>query len=174
VGAVGTTLAAAVAAIALAITNWDRRRAIPVSVNGWPEIEDGTIRKVTLANAADTPVFDVIARVIYKDKTLAVLSPNTLPPGTQGFDLSDPVGLWSGAADLNTTQQGPKVALLFRDASGRTWRKAASGGIDRQRFRTYNWAKEYTNALNEKPPLVDVDGDPFLPDPRRAPAKRWL
>jgi hypothetical protein len=81
VAAIGTACATLIAAIALMITAWDRRRAPASRINGWPLIEEGIITKVVLANAGDLPVFDVIARVIYQSETLVVVSPDSLPPG---------------------------------------------------------------------------------------------
>jgi hypothetical protein len=172
VAAIGTACATLIAAGALMITAWDRRRTPAMRVNGWPLIDDGIITKVVLANAGDLPVFDVIARVIYEGETLAVVSPAGLSPGERKFDLPEPVELWAGAADLIATRQGPKVALLFRDASGRVWRKRSSGQLRRQRFRRYEWSKEYRNALDEAPPVVlrDLDGNELPPEkPRRHP-----
>jgi hypothetical protein len=176
VAAIGTACATLIAAIVLMITAWDRRRAPASRINGWPLIEEGIITKVELANAGDLPVFDVIARVIYQSETLVVVSPDSLPPGNHKHDLPEPVGLWSGAADLIATRQGPKVALLFRDATGQVWRKRSSGRLRRQRFRRYEWSEEYRNALDEQPPLVmqDLDGNEVPPDmPRRHPY-RWI
>jgi hypothetical protein len=108
VAAIGTACATLIAAAALLITAWDRRRA------GWPLIEEGIVVRVVLANAGDLPVFDVIARIIYQGETLAVVSPDSLPPGEHRYDLPEPIELWAGAADLIATRQGPKTALLFR------------------------------------------------------------
>jgi hypothetical protein len=176
VAAIGTACATLIAAIALMVTAWDRRRAPATRVNGWPLIEEGIIIKVVLVNADNLPVFDVIARVIYQRETLEVVSPNSLPPGNHEYELSEAVELWAGAADLIATRHGPKVAVLFRDASGRVWRKRSSGRLRRQRFRRYEWSKEYRNALDEKPPLVlhDLEGNEVPPDkPRRHP-RQWI
>jgi hypothetical protein len=176
VAAIGTACATLIAAGALMITALDRRRAPAMRVNGWPLIDEGIISKVVLANAGDLPVFDVIARVIYERETRAVLSPAGLSPGAREFDLPEDVPLWTSAADLVATPQGPKVALLFRDASGRVWRKRSSGRLRRQRFRRYEWFKEYRNALEEVPPVVrrDLDGKELPPEkPRRQP-HRWI
>lgn len=149
VGAVGTAGATLIAAGALAVQQYDRRRQLPGAVNGWAVIENGFVASVVLANASDMPVFDVIARVVFNGETTAVTSPDSLPPGCQEtIRLPDPPGIWACVADLNMTAQGPKVGLVFRDPWGRVWRKKSDGGLRRQR-RTYRWADEYQRALNE-------------------------
>lgn len=46
------------------------------------------------------------------------------PEATVDCDVGDthePITIWHDAASLNTTKQGPKVQLIFRDAAGRVW-----------------------------------------------------
>lgn len=164
VEAVGTAGATLIAAGALAVQQYDRRRDIGSAVNGWTKIEEGFVTHIVLSNASRVPVYDVIARVVFNGVTIAVTSPDTLRPGHTGEDpVAEPVGIWACMQDLNVTEQGPKVALVFRDPSGRVWRKRSDGQLRRQR-RKYNWAEEYQRAMMEMPPPLPESADGIVAD----------
>jgi hypothetical protein len=168
IAAIGTAAATLIAAGALAAQQRDRRREIVRAVNGWATIDNGTVSHIVLSNMSPLPIYDVIARLIFRRETIAVVSPDCVPPGTHEYAVQA-AEIWACVADLNTTEQGPKVALVFREPSGRVWRKSSRGRIRRYR-RKYVWASEYQGALAELPPSLDVDGN--LIDtgvPRRSP-----
>lgn len=164
IAAVGTGGATLIAAGALAAQQYDRRRAIALSVNGWAEIDEGVVTHIVLSNASHVPVYDVIARVVFNGETIAVISPDALPPGLDRAEVSDRPEIWACIADLNETRQGPKVAMVFRDPSGRVWRKRSNGRLRRQR-RNYNWAEEYNRAMRETPPPLLTGEDGAAVDP---------
>ncbi|HWC12748.1 MAG TPA: hypothetical protein VG455_16175 [Acidimicrobiales bacterium] len=155
--AVGTAAATLIAALSIAGVLWDRRRKVASGVTGWPVISDGVIEEVIVNNANEEPVFDVVARVIYKDETIEVQGPSTVPPGTTTLGAQTRHQVYACAADLNDPATPPRVALVFRDQAGRTWRRRSNGKLRRRRVNT-GFVNEWQNALGELPPLLDTDG----------------
>jgi hypothetical protein len=166
--AVGTAAATLLAAAALAGGLWDRRRRAASLVSAWVEIDQGVVTDVVLSNRGDVPVFDVIARVIHKGCTIALTDASTLRPGEVTRSLEPAPQVYACAADLMDTATPPRVALLFRDLAGRTWRRRSNGKLRRRRW-SHNFATEWLRGLEELPPLVDVDGMPIEEKPSRAP-----
>lgn len=156
VGGVGTAGATLIAVFVLLVQQQDKHRAAAESVSGWVEIEVGSITRVVIGNAATTPVFDVIARVVFNGQTCAVESPDSVPPGGREIDLRSPVQIWACTADLQMMHEGPKVDLLFRDAANRVWRRRANGVLER-RTTSYTWNTEYNDALQELPPIPLIE-----------------
>jgi hypothetical protein len=151
VGGVGTAAATLIAATAFLRQQTDQRKAAAVAVSGWAmPTEASRLTRLTLLNAAPTPVFDVFARVVYEGRTIAMRLLDTLPPGQTELELTDSLPLRGCVADLMTERQGPKVDLLFRDAAGVVWHRKSNGEIE-LRPGLYQPSQEYIAALNERP-----------------------
>ena len=162
--AVGTASATLLAAGALLVQQFDRRRLVARQVNGWAKIDTGAVTHVVLANASNVPVYDVIARLIFNGRTIAVVSPDCLPPGSVQEEDIPPEYIWACVADLDMTEQGPKVGLVFREPSNRVWRKTSRGRLKVQRGR-YHWNEEHQAAHLELPPPLDANGADLDPPP---------
>jgi hypothetical protein len=65
-------------------------------------------------------------------------------------------------ADLNPTEHGPKIGLVFRDAWDRVWWKTSDGRFRRLR-RNYPWTDQYQRALDGTPPQLDQKTFESLP-----------
>lgn len=168
VGAVGTAAATLLAAAALAGGLWDRRRRAASLVSAWAEVDEGIVKDVVLSNRGDGPVFDVVARVIHKGRTIGLTEASTLRPGEVTRTIEPPPEVYACAADLMDTATPPRVALVFRDQAGRTWRRRSNGKLRRRRW-SHNFTTEWVRGLHELPPLRGADGTPIGEPPSRTP-----
>lgn len=165
--AIGTASATLLAAGSIAGALWDRRRRTAVAISGVVHIEDGMACAVELFNRSEEPVFDLVARVIYKGETIAMAEAGVLTPGTATIVLAEPhYEVYACAADLLDVAPRPRVALIFRDQGGRTWRRRSNGKLRRRRWK-YNHTTEYTHALAETPPMLTEQGEPIDTGVRR-------
>ncbi len=122
------------AAGALAVQQFDRRRQVPGAVNGWAVIENGFATTVVLANSSDMPVFNVLARSSSTARHRSDIARLPAPWCRESILLPEA----PGNLDLRSRPQHDRAGTEARTGIphpvGRVWRKksdvpsVASGG----------------------------------------------
>ncbi len=132
IAALGTILAFVVALTVLVIQLVDRQRNAAGRVYAWLDSSALPMATLHLTNAADEPVYDctitpeILGQVYEMERRIV---PLVLPGSTTDFSTSIP----GGSATTGVNYLG--VAMSYRDAHGRRWRRDRSGKLKRSRSR---------------------------------------